>query len=632
MLVPYGTLSEWGIVCENGTDPGDLPPRKIRAVIQTLCKGFLPGPLVEFGIVVSRHTFQPLGDLFLRFLPPAAPEVLGVKYVRSSEPPQVLQSFWESLPCDPMSPLSLRRLLRKNRIRKSISSLLGSRVVSIFRGQDSRWETDPGWREGQGFFVSWARTIPSALLRASSESQVLVVFPTTLHIEEFLGRPVDVPVYRHDSAIGVKSQRASYFAARSGEPGLHLAVQNGPFLPLPRLSQIVVMDEPNPAYVTRDRLPLDIREACLIRARTQKIPLVSISYVPRLYLTLTNGLPRKFSKEMLSLPQPAVFSFRTDGRRSPHFTRPLIERLNAHWNKNEKVVLLATARGEGYLVCARCGALAACPVCHRTLYWSEDRTRIVCGACREDTFRRPDKCVECGDSSFRTRGVTAGRIQRELQHLAPDVPTKVVPPLTRNRLSALRNLLEQFASKQGPANLIVTPEILHSDLSKFPVRVVLRADSFWWGSEERPPEYGVDLIARFLNRAPFAYLQVDGTGFSAVTAFTEGNLAVFLEDERRTREILGSPPFRAVLEIYVRARTENAGERTLREWLAYAGGAAAVQSEITGPVLGGRSRFSLEYVWWLRTPSAEELYRIYSPEAIDFALRKGVIRWRVTYR
>jgi primosomal protein N' len=636
VLVPFGSLGQWGVVVEASVDaPEDLPVSRIKAVDALLARNFLFPPLVGFGLAVSRNQFTLPGDIFLRFLPPQPDTALGVRYQRCAEPPAKQADLWQVLPDKPVTLSTLVRRLRARKVRKSLSSLIGSRILRIVSLDPQEPAEEVGWHTGEGFSLSWAAQIPPVILEMWERAQVLIEFPTTAQVEAFLSRAPAVPIYRHDSGESAKNQISAWRAARSGTPGLHLAVHNGPFLHFPNLKAVVVVDEANPAYISRDRVPVDIREACLLRARFQNIPFISVSRVPRLYLYLNAQRPDAEPGQMAAspgVPRAVVFPFKGSRRRSPHTTRALYERLQQHWQDGAKVVFLVAARGEGYLACNQCGAVLTCSHCGRTLRWSEDHTRLVCGSCRAHPISRPEKCPECGEGSLRTRGITAARFQRELEHLAPEIPTLTLPGMRKGGWSALERWVRAFFAREGPANLVATPDILLYEIPESSVRVVVRGDSFWASGEERPPEWGVGAVASFFDGGASSYLQVDGSAFSAVKSFTSGDLSEFFEDERLTRELLGTPPFCASLEVRIPAFGLAQAERLFRRWRAIMGIPFSDRVDISGPAPGARTRNGVEYVWWLRTRSPEEMEGLYSSEAVASALRHLPVRWRVTYR
>jgi primosomal protein N' len=633
VLIPFGRLALRGIVSEEDADSGGLPVAKIKNIAAVLARRWLAPVLVDFGLALARSQFLPPGEVFLRFLPPQPESVLGIRYQRADTATVAENRLYRVLPEKPVTYATLMTYLRRYRIRKSLAGLIGDRLlrVSVPERDEAGPSETPDWREGSGFTVSWAADLPLSVAEESRTGQVLLVFPTSAEVEIFVSRHPDAPVHRHDSGATVRTQKQAWRSARSGLPGFHIAVQSGPFLPLPNLRIVVAIEEASPSYVTRERLALDIREACLIRAHHQKVPYIAVSRVPRLYLMLgplTSGERARQEPLRPALPRATVFAFRS-GRRSPYVTRGLFERLQEHYGSGEKVIFLVSARGEGYLACAHCGTVVSCPACGRTLRWSPDRAYLLCGFCRGLQEKRPAQCPECGSDSLRTRGITAARFHRELQHLTPEVPAEMLPE--RGGWNARRQAVSEFAAREGTAALIAAPEILGCDLSGIPVRVVVRGDSFWAGGEDRPPESGVCAIARFLDGARSAYLQVDGAGFSAVKSFESGDLSGFFEDERVTREALGAPPFSATLEVRIPGSTPAQAERRFRQWRALMGVPAA-DGDISGPAPGARTRKGLEYVWWLRTRSQAEMESLYASDAVTSVLRKLPARWRVIYR
>lgn len=634
VLVPFGRLAVWGVVEEADTDPGHLSLRKIKPVDSVLATAFFPHQLLDFGIQAARNQFQPLGDLFMRFLPPEPESVLKLKYSKSDTPPADDIEIWKKLPEKPITRASLAAYLRRFKIRKSISGLLGSGALKITVSENSSDSRTVPWTYGEGYSETWTPELPGDFLGRARETQVLVEFPSVAQIDRFLDSFTGVPVYHHYSQAGRKAVKTAWKAARSGFPGLHLAVHNGPFLPLPRLSGIVVMDEANPGHITRDRLALDIREICILRARAQRVTYVAVSRVPRLYLVraLARSFPTAKPESLIPLPKAQVYSFLKDRRRSPHITKSLYEQLQRHWMANQKVAFLVTASGEGYPVCASCRGVPKCLSCGRTLRWSEDRSRLICSFCRVQSETVPKECAECGGSSFRTVGVTTKRVLRELQKLVPEVLSVSLPVSRYARIRDLKRFVEEFVAREGAANIVATPAILQCDLSPFPVRVVVRGDSFWSVGDYVPPEWGIGIIARFLDGSAHAYLQVDGPGFSAVTAFKEGNLRAYILDEYRTRESLEVPPFSAILEVGIPAKTQAEASRRFRQWRARVGLPATDGVQVFGPAPGARTRFGLEYVWWLKTKSPAEIQSFYSAEALATSLRKLPVRWQVTYR
>lgn len=269
----------------------------------------------------------------------------------------------------------------------------------------------------------------------SNGDQALVLVPeislTPQLIERFSGRfPNQVAVIH--SHLTEREKTDQWWAAVSGERAILIGARSALFCPLPRLKMIIVDEEHEPSYKQEEKLRYHARDAAVMRARHEDIPIVLGSATPSIESWNNAKAGRYFLHEMNSrvaerqLPLIEIVNLRDERelRRDliddiPYWlSHRLYEEIKGALAKNEQTALFLNRRGSAQMAqCPSCGYVAECPNCSVSLT-VHAASHLVCHYCGY-TERKTEKCAQCPDGEVKTVGIGTELVETDLARLFP---------------------------------------------------------------------------------------------------------------------------------------------------------------------------------------------------------------------
>lgn len=236
------------------------------------------------------------------------------------------------------------------------------------------------------------------------------------------------------SALSDGERYDAWVALRNGEKRIAVGARSAIFAPLAHLGAIVVDEEHESSYKQGETPRYHAREVAIVRARMAGAVVVLGSATPCLeswsnaasgkYTLLTLparvGGARLPSVEVVDLrdQQTPPEAQRTDALRYV-VSAPLEDALGERLATNEQSILLLNRRGySSFVQCGHCGDVATCPNCSISLTYHRTPERLVCHYCQHAEPPRT-KCLRCGGSVLRQRGLGTQQVERLLVERFP---------------------------------------------------------------------------------------------------------------------------------------------------------------------------------------------------------------------
>ncbi|MDQ6952281.1 MAG: primosomal protein N' [Mariprofundaceae bacterium] len=407
------------------------------------------------------------------------------------------------------------------------------------------------------------------------------------------------------------------------------------FLPLSRLSMIVVDEEHDASFKQHDGVAYSARDLALLLAQEKKIPVVLGSATPSLenwrqvqlgYMKLLE-MPERISGHAAILPEIVDM-------RGNHavLSDALIQALRDVQAVNQQSILFLNRRGYApALQCSACGFVAECHACSLRLTLHRQKGELRCHGC--GYVRRVRRvCETCGEDALLPLGVGTEKIEEVLQNHLPDLRFARFDRDVVRTQRQLQDMLQAFAD--GSLDCLIGTQMLvkgHHFPNVTLVGVVnadlglnlpdFRAGERWWQQ-----------MAQVMGRAGRGadkgrvLIQTCNPEASWLARLGDVDARITLNTEMTLRKELSFPPFgrwvRMVFSSPKRDKAEKAAEnmaRIIRTWegIQVGGAMACAMEKMAG-------RFRVEVL--IRDASRKILPWKLAPLLDDMRVPSGVRR------
>lgn len=334
-----------------------------------------------------------------------------------------------------------------------------------------------------------------------------------------------------------------------GESLTLLSTHSGIFLPLPKLSSLIVIEPALSSHRQWDLHPrYDARIAALLRARAERIPLRLISSLPSSDLSELQNLAVRMIGQM-SEPSATVIPRR---RGELDLLLPDTERAIGHsLNAGGSVLLFhGVAGGERAYVCQSCGNALRCRECGGIL--ERHASILQCRSCKTVAGPARSFCPVCMSPSLRPKKIGTEAVADELRRRWPRATIVRIDRATLPSRSQKRTAANDI-SVQGPTIIIGTDRLFTASFStKVDSAVIVDGDALLAPADYDVAEQALIRIARvasFLKSAhPNSFfLQTQMPDFPLFRALGTGTVSSWMAEERTDRKQLHFPPFVSLL-------------------------------------------------------------------------------------
>lgn len=461
--VPFRSKSSWGIVVSMHAE-SEIDSKKLKAIKSiTFKEPVFDTQKMHFLNFLSRHYVHPLGEVFECALPGPireASEKILRKEIRSES--------------DSQSPIIL-----------SSTHTLNEEQAHIVEGiKKSAPGTHLLWGiTGSGKTEVYLNLIENCI-RAGKNALVLVpeISLTPQLTSRFEERFPGMLGIFHSSQKATALRRA-WLETFWGEKRIAIGARSALFAPLKNLGLIVVDEEHDTSYKQEDRLRYQARDAAVVLASLEKIPIVLGSATPS--IETMEGVKKgrtqvwklnKRASGTATLPRIDVFDLKKQiavknhdpeelemglaknhtldmhndpGRLSFFFSPELRSALSETLNQGKQSILFLNRRGLGsHLCCPECGHSPTCPGCDVTL--TPHKNNLLCHYCGFETKMR-ESCQNCkqNDRPLLEVGIGTESVEQELRALYPKIRTLRLDRDTVTSALEFEKTLSLFKNKQA---------------------------------------------------------------------------------------------------------------------------------------------------------------------------------------
>ncbi len=385
--------------------------------------------------------------------------------------------------------------------------------------------------------------------------------------------------------------------AREGAVDLVIGTRSALFAPLPSLGAIVVDEEHDGSYKQDEGFAYSARDAAVMRAHIEGIPVVLGSATPSLE-SLVNAREGKYALFELprrtgtaTLPTVEIVDMRRARHREhdarsgetggpqPHelaaLSPTLYEALAETLARGEQALLFIGRRGFASSVhCEGCGAVFTCPNCDIALTAHLGRNdaitgRLVCHYC-DHTVRAPECCAECGGTELTPVGHGSERLEAEIRDFFPKARVARLDSDMAGTGERRRRIFDGM--RDGRYDILVGTQMITKghDFPRVTLVGVVSADTLLGLPDFRSAERAFQLITQVAGRAGRGtrrgrvIVQSYQPEHPSLVAAAEHDLAAFAAAELDHRRALGYPPFARLAAVRLSSTNADAVERAAR--------------------------------------------------------------------
>ena len=359
---------------------------------------------------------------------------------------------------------------------------------------------------GSGKTEVYLRLIEAVLAQGR---QALVLTPEIGLTPQLLARfqeRLPGPLAVLHSGLSDRERLNAWLLARDGTAKVVVGTRSAIFAPLCAPGLLIVDEEHDTSYKQQDGFRYHARDLAVIRGQQLGIPVVLGSATPALE-SIQNARAGRY--RLLSLPErvgggtePPILIL--DVRRQPMtegLSQPLLERMRAHLDRNEQVLLFLNRRGFApILLCHECGWLSQCRHCDARMTLHLRQRRLTCHHCGDS--RPVDAvCPVCGSVDLRAVGHGTERLETALRPLFPGIGIARIDRDSTRRRGSLETLLADIHN--GDRRILIGTQMLAKGHHFPDVTLVgiVDADQGLYGVDFRSSERMAQLILQVAGRA-----------------------------------------------------------------------------------------------------------------------------------
>jgi primosomal protein N' (replication factor Y) len=411
--------------------------------------------------------------------------------------------------------------------------------------------------------------------------QALVLLPeialTQPFLKRFEARFGCAPTAWH-SGLRSSERRRNWRGIASGEAQVTVGARSALFLPYPNLGLIVVDEAHEPSFKQEDGVQYHARDAAVMRARFEDIPVILSTATPPIeskhmvelgrYREVT--LSQRFAGA--SLPEIRAIDLTRDPPPRGRWLAPaLVGELEANLERGEQSLLFLNRRGFAPLtLCRHCGHRFQCPNCTAWMVEHRLMRRLACHHCGH-VMPPPKVCPECGEEdSLVACGPGVERIADEVADLFPNARTAIV---TSDTIWSPQHAAEFVAAMNaGDVDIVIGTQLVTKGYH-FPNLTlvgVADADLGLAGGDLRAAERSFQQIQQVAGRAGRGdkpgrvFVQTHDPDAPVIAALVKGDAPGFYVAETEARREAAMPPFGRLAAIVVSAEATSEAEAVAR--------------------------------------------------------------------
>ena len=405
----------------------------------------------------------------------------------------------------------------------------------------------------------------------ASGGQVLVLLPEIALVPQWLsvfeGRFGFTPLLWH-SQLTPRMRRHTWFCAAAGNASVLVGTRSALFLPLPRVSLIVVDEEHDTSYKQEQGVIYHGRDMAIARAHHEGIPIVLTSATPSLETAahVASGkydsvpLKNRYQGRLATIHTIDMRRHGATSARSDIISPPLQKAIHGARARGRQCLLFVNRRGYAPLtLCRSCGHRVTGPQCENSLVWHVFRKKLLCHYCGYEQDK-PSHCPECGKKNLILVGMGVERLEEEANRLFAGEVIRVISSDRMAKKSALETTLKEL--RDGTIGIAIGTQMIAKG-HHFPhlgLVGVIDADMGLASDDLRAAERCYQTLHQVGGRAGREnqdgeiYVQTYQPHHAVIEALCSYDRDRFVSLELKGRQRYGLPPYGRLAAVIVSGR------------------------------------------------------------------------------
>ena len=387
--------------------------------------------------------------------------------------------------------------------------------------------------------------------------QVLVLVPEiglTPQLRQRFQERFAQPLMVIHSQMSDGERQQAWLWAYKQQIQLVLGTRSALFTPMPKLGLIIIDEEHDSSLKQMDGVRYLARDAALMRAHFNQIPIILGTATPALE-SLANADKGKYTR--ISLSKKALNTFPLHYQIVDLRSQSLLHGLatatylaiERHLAQNHQVMIFINRRGfSPVLLCHACGWKAACPHCDACLTVHRSAKQLLCHHCGHQQSQM-DTCPACQGRELIFMGTGTQRLEEGLAVVFPKTNILRIDRDTVQHKQAWGEHLHQIET--GQAQLIVGTQMLAKGhhFARLTLVVILDADYGFYDPDFRALERLGQLITQVSGRAGRAevpgevVIQTHIPDHPLLNTLIQSGYDVFAQELLQARREAQLPPF-----------------------------------------------------------------------------------------
>lgn len=398
--------------------------------------------------------------------------------------------------------------------------------------------------------------------------------------------------------------------ARSGQSAIVIGTRSALFTQFSNLGAIILDEEHDASYKQQDSWRYHARDLAIVLAQKLNIAVLMGSATPSLE-SINNVQNNKYQHLVLSKRagnSTALRHFVIDLKNQNiqnGLSKPLLERMKAHLEKGNQVLLFLNRRGFApVLLCHECGWIAQCPHCEKPYTYHQHQSVLRCHHCgAQKTI--PRQCGDCGSTHLVTTGLGTEQLEETLKTLFPNYSVARIDRDSTARKGKLEGYLEDI--QQGKSQILIGTQMLAKG-HHFPnvtLVALVNVDSALFSLDFRAEERLAQLYIQVAGRAGRAdkqgevVLQTHYPDHPLLTTLLANGYQAFAKETLQLRHSMGLPPFTFQALFKAQARHSELAENCLSQVADFFQSKQITGLQMLGPMPAPFSKKAGQYRWQL---------------------------------
>jgi len=360
---------------------------------------------------------------------------------------------------------------------------------------------------------------------------------------------------------------------KKNELKILIGTRNSLFLPFENLGLIIVDEEHDSAYKSRDsNFFFNAKDSAMMLAEFYSSKIILGSATPSLEsydLAMKDKIryvPLNERFGNVDVPKFEIIDTKEAQNQKKivgNFSQKMLDEINLQLEQKKQSIILHNRRGYANVIeCETCGHVSYCSNCDVVMTYHKAANELKCHYCGHRAAK-PTFCPSCHGNNLNSRGIGVEQIEEEAKNIFPDSEVDRMDVDSMRKKFAYEKLYEKL--ENGETDILVGTQMISKglDFDNIELVVIPKADALIYVQDFRAEERAYQLITQVAGRAG----RVSGEGKILIQTYNPSHSVFELIKNQNVKEIYDYlleerkkflyPPFVKLIMIELKHRKED---------------------------------------------------------------------------